>query len=200
VQTWRTVLGLSLLTMVVSGCPQHLPRPTPMAPLKDGVVMTAGVRIVAEDGSFVLEPHQRFEAPFRVKAPPVVMEDSIELGNDQKWVGCVLSRLSNTCFRSFESLETAWPAFEKAGARRVRVEVSGRGAYHGLLYLGDAPPGSSGRSGKHYKIEVPLDMLARAMVEPQVVFGGGISRNIGTVRTWILWVSVQPLTQGPFQR
>lgn len=186
----RRGMPVFVFLLLASGCP-YLPKQTRMAPLSDGVVMTAGVTIVADDGSFELRPHERFQAPFRVAAPARVQ--GATLSPSERWVGCVLSRLHNVCERHFPSLAQAWPAFEAAGAKRVTVRVSGRSQYHGLLYLGDAPPNTVGSSGKHYKIEIPFGALAQAMDSPQAIVGEGVSPGTGRVRTWILWVSWQPL-------
>ena len=92
--------------------------------------MTPGVRIVAEDGSFTLRPHRRFTPPFRVASPDWLVEDRLKGNDELAWVGCVLSRLEHECIKHFPSLVEAWSAFDRAGARRVRIHISGRGVCH----------------------------------------------------------------------
>lgn len=152
-------------------------------PIRYGTLVNENLRIVAQDGSFELEPGEDFETPF-----------SVYWWNGQ-------APVSGT-----QNLVNEHQQAAEQGARRVRIEMEGEERdLYGLLVFNQAVQSSSGPARQSYYLQVPEDKLQSALNgnvavayelidwdHTYTVDGSPRSRD-KTWLSWILWISRTPL-------
>lgn len=148
------------------------------APVTSGVIATPGVKIAAEDGSFVLESEKEFVPPIQTAAWCYVLHGvNLTTANHTKAVaepGC--------------------------NAKKVRITVPGKKEpLYGLLVMSKVNPCMSHEiASRSYRIVVPQEYVQQAADgRVSVVYEWGeCKRSQGEMLkmgTWALWLSDRPL-------
>jgi hypothetical protein len=132
-------------------------------------VLTAGVEILAEDGSFRLRGGERFLAPFHTK-------------------DCV-------AWAAFDN----WKLALKWGGKRVRVKVPGLSEpLHGIFSLCEVHPKKAGPAGDSYRIEIPPSSIPLTAGERPIVlvketaYGLRFKDGFHRFDSWQLWLWRRP--------
>lgn len=154
--------GLGVAIVLGAGCL----RPPPWKRIQGGTVVTPGVIIRAEDGSFTLRSGQRFKAPFHAR-------DCVAMADRTNW-----------------RIALRW------GARRVRVTVPGLASpLYGVLSLCEVHPTRAGPNGKSYDLKVPPAALIVTATGQTVVlvketaYGRRFREGFLRFDAWQLWLS-----------
>jgi len=139
-----------------------------------GKILTEGVVITAEDGSFELVSGEVFETPFACNTAGMGMHSA-----------------------SADMASFAQTALEYMDARRVRVTVPSLDEpLYGVLVLSHIYRGSSGPATRSFQIQVPEQYV-------QAALGGRVSvvyeryktsmeGNTFEPKSWVLWISDMP--------
>ncbi len=152
-----TILGVSCV------------RNPPWKRIRTGRVITPGVTLRAEDGSFVLTAGRPFRAPFWAK-------------------DCVAWAVHDN-----------WRIALKWGARRVRVTVPGRATpLYGVLSLCEVHPKKAGPAARSFDLKVPAGAVALTATGQTVVvvkesdYGRRFREGFQRFDIWQLWLSRHP--------
>lgn len=139
-----------------------------------GEVLTKGVEIRAEDGSFHLRSGVPFRAPFHAK-------------------DCVV-------WAAFDN----WKLALRWGARRVRVTLPGRAEpLYGILSLCEVHPKKAGPAGEYYRIKIPSETAALTAGERPIVvvketdYGLRFKDGFHRFDAWQLWLWQRPFPTAP---
>ena len=150
------------------------PMPAQFNPIYSGTLLTQGVDISAEDGSFRIVAGQVFNTPFHQGA------------------ACP----------TYPSTEAPGQG-EMTGARRVIVRVPSLAQpLYGLLSLCGAPPNARGASASRYTLEVPQSYVeSTSNGRVSVVYEPHQGEQGQTLQTksWILWLSQMPFPSAVIQ-
>lgn len=172
---WAFLLAVFAVIPSLTGCASV---GADWAPVTSAMIATPGVKIAAEDGSFVLEAGKEFVPPIQTAAWCYVLHGvNLTTANHAKAVaepGC--------------------------NARKVRVTVPGKKEpLYGLLVMSKVNPCLSHEiASRSYRIAVPQEYVQQAADgRVSVVYEWGeCKRSQGEMikmGTWALWLSDRPL-------
>lgn len=152
------------------------------APVTSGIIVTPGVKIAAEDGSFVLASGKEFVPPIQTAALCYTL-----VGN----------QYGLTAANYKKALED-----RVCNAKKVRITVPGRNEpLYGVLVMGKSDPRMSHEAAsRSYRIQVPQEYVQQALDGRvslvyewgEVTWSGGDKSKWAT---WALWLSDKPLQQ-----
>ncbi|KFN47397.1 hypothetical protein [Arenimonas composti] len=177
---WRAVLAMvafAVAAIAGLGCATGPVMDTTPRPIPTGTLVNRDVTIIAEDGSFQLQPGEQFPTPFATSA---------------LWNASIpANTLVNTYTRA-----RSW------GARPVIIRQAGKADLHGLLLFNNAIAAAVGPGSQSYYVNLPQDKLDNArrgnttvvyeMMRYNVIDEYGTSQQKDWY-SWILWMSSTPL-------